>query len=186
MSGFLILTACGDDDGGVKTKGQFTLGEETTKISSGHFFYATSPNSDADDNDYYRNQVIFYGKGLKVEGTGDEAETVGEGDMLELYINNEGQELQTGTYTWQAEENEQPFDLWYGLLTQNVNTANEVYYRLQEGVVVVSKSGSTYKITFTGAAYLETDDDAKVNAGLPPIVVTAEFEGKLSRSGFDF
>ena len=180
-----ILTACSDDEK-VATKGQFTLQDEATKIASGFFVYDTSPNTDGEENVYHRNQIIFYGKGLKVLQTGPEPEPVGEGNLLELYINNEGQTLETGTYTWQAEENEQPFDLWYGLLTLGVNSGDETDYRLQSGEMVVSKSGSAYKITFTGTAYLEFEGEFKQNAGLPALTVTATFEGKLKRVGFDF
>lgn len=183
-SGLLMLTACGDDDE-VKTTGQFVLGDETTRIAKGYFVYDTSPNSDAEDNEYYRNQLVFFGNGLKVEGSGENIDVVGEGNMLELYVNNEGQQLQPGLYIWQAEENEQPFDLWLGSLTQNVNTANEVSYQLVSGALTVSKSGSVYTITFTGAAYLEIQNPRQ-EAGIAPIQVTAQFKGKLSRVGYDF
>ncbi len=182
-----ILSACGDDDDKVKTTGEFTLSDETTKISSGIFVYDTSPNTDDDGDGYHRNQLIFLGTGLKITGSGNEAEIVGEGNMLELYINNEAEALQTGTYTWQAEGNEQPFDLWGGYLTTDVNTGNEVSYRLEAGTVVVTKSGSAFKITFTGAAYIDEDDEGdRQKFGLPPFIVTAEFSGKLKQMAFDF
>ena len=183
--GLFIATACGDDDE-VKTKGNISLDSEQSSIASGWFMYDTSPNHDIEENVYYRNQIIFFGKGLKFEKDGDEYETTGSGDVLELYINNEGQLPETGIYTWQGEENEQPFDLWYGLYTQNVNTGDEATYRLQSGTLTISKSGSTYKMSFEGTAYLEIGQDFKQSAGLPPIAVTAEFEGKLKKAKFDF
>lgn len=177
------LTACSDDE--VKTKGSITLEDESTKIASGLFVYDTSPNTDAEDNDYYRNQIIFVGKGLKIETSGDEYEVTGSGNMLELYVNNAGTQLETGTYTWQSEENEQPFDLWSGWLTLDVNSEDETYYRLIDGTVTVTKSGGIYKMSFEGTAYLYIESD-KQAAGLPTVNVSAEFEGKLKRFGFDF
>lgn len=181
----LVLASCGDDDNEAKTKGQFTLADETTKIASGLFEFDTTPDTDIDDNTYHRNTLIFFGEGLRIEVTGDEYETIGEGNMLTLDINNNGQELEVGTYTWEPEENEQPFDLRGGLVTLNVNTGNELDYRMYSGTVTVTKSGSIYKISFTGTAYAENQGVRQL-AGLPLINVTAEFEGKLSRMGFDF
>lgn len=177
------FTACGDDE--VKTKGQFTVDDETTKIASGLFVYDTTPNSDAEENDYYRNQVIFFGKGLKITGSGDEYEVTGSGNMLELYVNNAGTQLETGTYTWQSEENEQPFDLWSGWLTLDVNSADETYYRMIGGTLTITKSGGIYKMSLEGTAYLYIESD-KQAAGLPTVNVSVEFEGKLKRKGFDF
>lgn len=177
-----VLSACGEDDEKSGTKGEFTLGDETTTISSGLFAYDTSPQEDDNENVYHRNELIFLGKGLKVVSSGGEYELTGDGNMLDLLVNNSGEQLEVGTYTWQSEENEQPFDLWAGWLTLNVNSDNEEEYELESGTLVVTKSGSTYKITFTGTAYLSFDGAR----GLPPIVVTAEFEGTLKTFGFDF
>ena len=180
------ITACEDDDK-IKTTGHLSLDSEETKVASGWFLYDTSPNQDSEENDYYRNQLILVGKGLKVEKDGDDYDVDGNGDVLTLLINNEDQGLQVGTYTWQSEENEQPFDLWDGNYIQNMNTEDEINYRLYSGILTVSKSGSKYKINFEGLAYIEIETDGfKSAAGLPAIPVSAEFEGKLHKGPFGF
>jgi hypothetical protein len=176
-----VLSACSDDER-IRTKGEFTLADGTTAIGSGIFAYNTNPQYDADENEYYRNQLIFLGKGLKIVSADGEYEITGEGNMLELFVNNEGQELEDGGYTWPVDENEQAFDLRGGLLTLNVNTDEEEEYALYSGSVMVTKSGSVYKITFTGTAYFQFSG----SRGLPPLDVTAEFEGQLKTFGFDF
>jgi hypothetical protein len=177
----IVFSAC-DDDEKIVTKGEFTVNDQTTKISSGLLVYDTSPQEDANENTYYRNQLIFLGKGLTIVGSDGEYDLSGDGSLLELLVNNEDQVLQAGEYTWQSEENEQPFDLWSGELTLHVNSGDEEVYQLQSGTVTVTKSGSIHKITFSGTAYLQFSE----GRGLPPLEVTAEFEGKLKRLPFDF
>lgn len=178
----LAFTACSDDE--IKTKGQLMFSEIETAVASGWFVQDTSPNYDGNENEYFRNQLAFFGKGLKATKSSGGYAISGSGDMLELYINNAEQGLKTGTYTWQDEENEQPFDLWYGLYTQNANTEDEATYRLTEGTLTVSKSGDAYKISFEGIAYFEFDEVKQ--AGLPPVDIALEFKGPLKKAKFDF
>lgn len=179
-----VLSACSDDDE-VKTKGEITFSDQKTKITSGVFAHDTSPAEDDNGNVYHRNQLILFGTGLRlVESGDDEYEISGTGHYLYLMLNGSDQELKTGTYTWQSEDNQQPFDLWAGEFIKNANTANEEEYDLRSGTVTVTKSGDTFKISFSGTAILEIDGEVPPNT--EPITVTAQFEGKLTRVPFDF
>jgi hypothetical protein len=186
----IVLSSCKDDDDSKNTPdNKFTFGTTEVKIEKGAFIYDVSPGQDTDGNDYYRNELFFAPSGVTITAAGeDDFDVTGEGTILTLLINNSGQELQVGTYTWQGEENEKPFDFWDGTVYVNWNTNSEGRYRMTEGTVVVTKSGSTYTITAEGEAYPMTynGDWWETDLEASPVTVTLQFEGELSTFAQDF
>src|SRR5690349_21702094 len=128
----------------------FSLGENTFKIIKGAFLKGMEPGTDTDGNEYYRNELILAGEGIMLTETDGHLVGTGQGSFVNLLINNKGRELEAGTYTWQSEENEQPFDLWAGYVTIDWQKDSEIKYELGSGTLTIVKSGTTYKTSFEG------------------------------------
>ena len=107
----------------------------------------------------------------------------GSGNIVVLMINNKGRELQAGTYTWQSEENEKPFDLWAGYVTTDSEKATEKNFDLLSGTLTITKVGTTYKATFEGIAIQEDDNEEHI-AGTET-TVSFQFEGAVLTGDLD-
>lgn len=180
----LILFSCKDDDGPGKTiDNNFSLGERNFDITSAGFVIDSDPGTDGDGDEYYRNE-LFFSEGISLGTGGGEPSPSGTGHYISLLINNEGQELEPGTYTWQSEENEQPFDLWAAYLTTDWHTETQTDYELVSGTLTVTKSGNIYTIDFEGVAYQEGEEGEQ----LPDTdeIVTVKFKGSLAQFERDF
>jgi hypothetical protein len=177
------LFSCKDDDKAPAPDNKFTIGDNSYKIKTGIFFKDVEPNSDDNGTDYYRNSISFLTDGISFTDVDGEEIATGEGDMVDLLINNEGRELKAGTYTWQSEENEQPFDLWSASVTLNWNGAGETEYDFKSGTLVVAKSGDTFTITFEGIAVGDANHDEIPDS---EVTVSGQFEGTLLEKDFDF
>lgn len=151
--------------------------EEETLIASGWFLSDTTPELDGEENEYYSNELVFFGKGWTVKKNGDKYKTSGSGDLLAVAIYSESQELQTGTYILKAEGNPQPSDSWHGEYRTNANKASEAAYDLISGTLTISESAGIYTISFTGTANLWTDEIES-----PDVEVFAEFKGKIKKA----
>lgn len=184
----ISIVSCKDDDEPSKAApdNKFTIGDNVSKIATGYFIKDLSVGHDDNENAYYRNSLFFITEGITTTTVEGETEALGEGDLLELQINNAGQELQVGTYTWQSEENEQPFDLWsaqahLGWKRADGDAGTE--FNFQSGNVVVAKSGDVWTITFEGVAVGDANHDEILDA---PVNVSGKFEGSLSLAQRDF
>jgi hypothetical protein len=181
----ISIVSCKDDDEKAPDN-KFAIGDNSYKIAKGVFLKDLSVGEDDNGNEYYRNELAFITDGINVIEVDGETEATGEGNLVSLLINNEGQELEVGTYTWQSEENEQPFDFWAGDVVVGWNSANEgsgTDYEFQSGTVTVAKSGDKYIITFEGVAIGDANHDEMPDA---PVTVSGQFEGKLMAGQRDF
>lgn len=161
------LMACNDEAASPDNK--FIFGETTYKIGTGAFFKDITPNTDGDGDTYHRNELVFLTEGLTIT---EDVSLAGSGSLVDLLINNTGTELQAGTYTWQSEANEQPFDFWAGYITLNYGLESEIEYVFTSGTLVITKSGNNYKATLEGTAIHE-------DLGGETINVKIQFEGTL-------
>ena len=189
----VALSSCKSDDEKKAPDNKFTLGLTSEKIIDGGFIMDESVAEDDDGNTYHRNAVVFVTEGGELTNnpiSGGVAFTK-KGSYVELYLNNKGQTLETGTYPFQTEENEQPFDFWFGILVLKNNTEEEQAYRFISGNVVVSKSGSTYTIKVEGevqAALVDEEDGGWAGADpeAPEQEMTIQYTGKLDTYSWDF
>lgn len=162
----VCLMSCNDDET-TTPDNKLILGETSYKIGIGAFIKDETPNTDDDGDNYHRNELVFLTDGLSIT---DDVSLTGTGNIVDLMINNVGTELQAGTYTWEDEANEQPFDFWAGYITLNHGQENEIEYVFTSGTLVITKSGTTYKATLEGTAIHEDFVGE-------PIDVKIQFEG---------
>ena len=173
-------------------KDTFSFNDENSVIQTASFVYDLEPGLDDEGNEYYRNQLMFTSDGVIVVPDGDGgADVQGSGTILALLINNDGQTLEPGLYTWQSEENEQPFDFWSGDLYVNWNKVGEKPYAFTEGTVRVSKSKEIYRIIANGIAYPRKWDDnigdwVDPDLSADPVDMHVEYEGLLTLYAVDF
>jgi hypothetical protein len=173
------LFSCNDDETPTTPDNKFSLGATDYKITNGLFIKDVEPGMDNDGNEYYRNELTFTGDGITITEVDGEVTGSGQGSYATLLINNAGRELQTGTYTWQAEENEQPFDLWAGNITIDWQKGTQTDYLMTSGTLTVSRTGTSYKATFEGVAYPEDMINGGIVSGSSPLNVKLQFEGSL-------
>lgn len=168
------LFSCKDDEGSPKAN-KLTIGEDSYGVTSGVFLKDVEPGTDNDGNEYFRNELLLGADGLTVSIDDGSVMFEGEGTIVDFMINNEGQELQAGTYTFQSEENEQPFDLWWGSIYVNWTGDTSTEYEVESGSMVITKSGDKYKATFEGVAHQE--DDFGNEVADTDVTVSFQYEG---------
>ncbi|RAW02356.1 hypothetical protein [Pseudochryseolinea flava] len=186
----LALSSCKDDDKKIAVDNKLTANTETIKLTDAAFIWDTKAGTDDDGNEYYRNELAFLSAGMQISANEDGSpKLTGNATIMTLLINNDIQELQPGTYTWQGEEHEQPFDLWDAYYYKNYDLESEQRYGFSTAQLVVTKSGDSFTLVLSGTAYpsirsefgwdgLDLEED--------PIAVTLQYQGTLKNFKQDF
>jgi hypothetical protein len=183
----IAIVSCKDDEPSKPAPdNKFSIEDDNYTIKTGMFLKDMTVGLDANNNEYYRNSVIFTTDGVTTITVDGETQALGAGDIVELMLNNAGQALEAGTYTWQSEEHEQPFDFWSGQITLDWDATVQdsgIEYNFTSGTVTVAKSDDTYTITFEGVAVGDVNHDELPDE---PVTVSGQFEGKLTEGQRDF
>jgi hypothetical protein len=180
----ITLVSCNDDETPTTPDNKFAVGADTYKITNGAFLKDIEPGTDGVGHEYYRNELFLAGEGITLATVDGKLTGTGDGSRILLLINNVGRDFQAGTYTWQSEANEQPFDLWAGYINIAGQNQSEVDYDLESGTLTVTKSGSTYKATFEGVAHQEDENEVEVPNS--DVTVTFQYEGSLLQADAEF
>lgn len=174
----VVLFSCKDDEP-TGSGNKFTFGGTSYTVSSAVFEKRIDPEYDAEENEYYRHNLNFIGRGIvnALNDNGDYDPT-GSGNYVSLKVlNTEALELTDGTYTWGGTDSQDSFTIPVGAVGIGWNTDSYIEYKITSGTLTVSKSGSTYKLSFEGVAYQYGEVEGEVSGD--PITVQAQFEGPL-------
>ena len=166
----LLFSACSDDEALAK---KLVIDGETIKLSQG-FIQGLGANQDENGDLVSMYVTALTTSGLTIEDGGP----VGEGSVIFMQlVSPTSLQLASGTYTINDEESFVK-NMAMSFVMKNYNATSdeaEESYQAVSGTIKISKSGSTYKITFN---MVMSDVD------LNEIVVKGSYEGKLTETVF--
>lgn len=144
----VVFSSCKDDDDD-KASSSFTIDGVSTTLKGGALLYDGTPSeSPVDGEDIYRHSIGLFGEGVTVEGS----ELAGSGNVIDFDVVSSSTDLEPGTYTYKASEENAAFDLWDGAAHYDWNTQEESEWAVTGGTLKVSKSGDTYTLDFDGVS----------------------------------
>jgi hypothetical protein len=149
-------------------------------------FYDVDPSYNAEEELYYRNEILLFSDGLKPQEEEDgEVEVLGKGDALSIEIVSSSNELEAGTYVWGSEEDPQEFQVWDASAYVNFDTSTGTgdSYSFTEMELTITKEDDKYTITFSGVVYptlIVDGDDWGPDLEADPINVTGTYAGLIN------
>lgn len=170
--GSFILSSCSSEDGALAKK--ITIDGESVKLANG-YIAAYGPDQDENGTPVSVYLIALTTSGLTInETTGD---TQGAGDAFYVYLASPSTiELKNGTYTFvDVFEAGDPFNagnvisIVYKGYDATDDSVDSGYYAT-DGTFKISKSGTTFKITFSATLIDDNGNEIKAKGS---------YEGKL-------
>ena len=169
----VFVGSCKDDEA---PPGSFTIDGTKHTLTKGYAEYQWSYVEGEDT--YYNWVAALSSSGISYNETDEEFSGIGDVILFFLAIpNNDSEELPTGTYTFPSDSGDPYIDDIWVALSLDADSEDEPDFAvnpedLTEGEVTITKSGSTYTITFS----LDFDGE----------VVSGTYKGTIKPVAFNF
>lgn len=149
LLGTMLFAGCGgDDDSDSESGNYFKINGKTYELKVG---YLQNWGMDADYYDGYNVDLLLVSDGITFDAENEEFSGTGDGIYFEMYSSMSNQ-LPAGSYTYSSTEPNSTSTFDYGEYYVDFNTSTYDYTSygfFNSGTITVSKSGSTYEISFT-------------------------------------